>query len=133
MNIEERLKNIEERLDALEKLLISTPVVKSPVKKMSAKEFLLDKKPKSEIETTFYLGYFMEKIEGKVSFNVEDIRSAFRAAKIALPKNISDTVNKNITKGYFMEAENKGKGQKSWVLTATGETRIEAIETNGQK
>ncbi|KKR76873.1 MAG: hypothetical protein UU21_C0002G0004 [Candidatus Levybacteria bacterium GW2011_GWA2_40_8] len=128
--MEVRLKKIEERLDRLEKLLLSDPTLAKPTKRVSVKEFLLDRKPKSEIEVTLFIGYFLEKIESKSSFGVGDLRAAFRAAKMPPPKNINDTVNKNISKGYFMEADKKEKGQKTWMLTATGEKHAEGEKKN---
>lgn len=125
-NFEERFKKIEERLGQLEKTFQAKPVAPAiPKKKISVKEFLIEKKPKSEVETTFYLGYFLEKMEAKESFGREDLINAYRMAKIPLPKNISDTINKNIFKGYFMEVKSKEKEKKRWEITATGETSVE--------
>lgn len=122
-DFEERLKKIEKRLEEIEKLFVqSPPQAVQTVKKISVKEFLLEKKPKSEIETTFWLGFFLEKNDAKSSFGVEELRNAFRSAKIPPPKNINDTVNKNVAKGLFMETKVKEKGQKRWEITATGET-----------
>lgn len=122
--IEQKFREIEKRLEVIEKLLVQVkqPAVGQSMKKISAKEFLIEKKPKSEIETTFWLGYFLEKNEARDSFGVEDLRNAFRSAKVPSPKNINDTINKNVAKGLFMETGIKEKGQKRWEVTATGET-----------
>ena len=131
MDIEDKLKKIEERLEAIEKLLFNIPAVVQSAKKTSIKEFLLERKPKSEVETTLYIGYFLEKFEIKESFGVEDLKIAFKAARIPSPKNINDTVNKNISKGYLMDAGKKEKGTRSWILTVSGENAVEGNKKNG--
>ena len=39
---------------------------------------------------------------------------------------LTDTVNKNIAKGYIMEAADKKDTKKAWTLTASGETFVES-------
>lgn len=136
--INDILQKIENRLDKIEATLSisqNTTVVSnlpSPQqkKKLSVKEFLITKNLKSDIERTFYLGYYLEKIEMHDSFDISELKDAFRAAKLPLPGNLSDNVNKNIVKGYFMETEVKEKGQKRWTLTATGEMRAAGEKNN---
>ena len=41
-----------------------------------------------------------------------------------MPANINDAVNKNIEKGYIMDAKKKDS-KKAWTLTATGERFVE--------
>lgn len=131
---EERLADLEKRVSALEKN--AAPKDNSqqvePVKSKSAKEFLLEKDPKDDIQRTLYLGYWLEKVQGIEAFNVNDLREAFRSARVPVPKNINDKVNKNISKGYLMDVESDKSGKKTWVLTATGESYIETL-TNDQK
>lgn len=123
---EERFSAIEDRLSKIEKAVFVGNDQKNiqfvrKNKKLSAKEFLLEKNPKSELETTFLLGYYLEAIEGMEFFDVESLRVVFKSAKVSQPKNLNDSINKNIAKGYFMEAGSKGKGQKRWILTIRGE------------
>lgn len=66
------------------------------------------------------------------AFNVNDLREAFRSARVPIPKNLNDKVNKNIGKGYLMDVESDKSGKKTWVLTATGESYVET-STNDQK
>jgi hypothetical protein len=130
--IENRLDKIEATLSISQKTTIGDNLP-SPQqkKKLSAKEFLITKNPKSDIERTFYLGYYLEKLEMYDSFGIAELKDAFRAAKLPLPGNLSDNVNKNIMKGYFMEAGKKENGQKNWMLTATGESVMEEDKKNG--
>ncbi len=130
--INDKIQGVEERVEKIERLIQGNTNISSVVKKkISAKEFLLAKAPKSVTETSFYLGYFLEKIELMDSFTVEDLKNVFRLARTPLPKNINDLINKNIVKRYFMEAQLKGKGQKKWMLTALGEKHAEGERSNG--
>lgn len=121
-----RMDALEGRIEVLEKQLSvsGVSVSKSP-KKVSAKEFLLTKELKSETQKVLALAYFLEHIEGMTSFNVPDLESAFRAAKEKVPMNMNDAVNKNIVKGFIMEAEAKKDSKKAWYLTSTGERHTE--------
>jgi hypothetical protein len=116
-----QLENHEKRISALE----GTPIKKDVVKKMSLKEFLLEKKPTDQVKTTLAIGYFLEHYEGMESFNAKDLANAFRSAKEPPPKNINDKVNMNIHNGQMMEAIEKKDNIKAWVLTATGEKQVE--------
>lgn len=132
--VEESLVDLEKRVLALEKNAATkdnSQQAKS-VKSKSAKEFLLEKNPKDDIQRTLYLGYWLEKVQGIETFNVNDLREAFRSARVPVPKNLNDKVNKNISKGYLMDVESDKNGKKTWVLTATGESYIET-STNDQK
>jgi hypothetical protein len=121
---EQRLHDLETRVKALEKHF-ERPV--SPVrgKKQSAKEFLLSKNIQAETQKVLALAYFLEREEGLASFNVPDLEAAFRAAREKLPSNMNDLVNKNIARGFLMEAEEKKDSKKAWYLTSTGERFVE--------
>lgn len=130
--IEKRLKVLEDKVEALEKQLSdSTTTLLKETKKMSAKEFLLTKEFKSETQKVLVLAYFLEHIEGMTSFNVPDLEGGFRAAKEKIPLNMNDAVNKNIVKGFIMEAEVKKDSKKAWYLTSTGERHVETVLSVG--
>lgn len=124
--MEKRLKVLEGKVEALEKQL-SGPATTSTkgTKRLSAKEFLLTKELKSETQKVLALAYFLEHIEGMTSFNVPDLEGGFRVAKEKVPLNMNDAVNKNIVKGFIMEAEAKKDSKKAWYLTSTGERYVE--------
>ena len=104
--IEERVASLENRLEKIEKQFGKTDTVVAPKgKKLSAKEFLMTKDIGTETQKVLALSYFLEHIEGKPAFNVPDLESMFRLAKEKIPKNINDAVNKNIARGFLMEAE----------------------------
>jgi len=133
--VEGRLADLEKRVSALEKNATidkDSSQQTEPIKSKSAKEFLLEKDPKNDMQRTLYLSYWLEKIQGIEAFNVNDLREAFRSARVPVPKNLNDKVNKNISKGYLMDVEADKSGKKMWVLTATGESYVETA-TDDQK
>ena len=126
-SLEKMLHELELRVKKLENALTSDSIATKPkTKKMSAKEFMLTKDLKTVVQEVLALCYFLEQNEGMESFNTNDIMSVFRLAKVKLPANINDTVNKNIAKGYIMEAADKKDTKKAWTLTASGETFVES-------
>ncbi len=122
--IEKRIQDHEKRISDLEKLLQSKP--DGIKKKMSIKEFLLTKGAKDDQQRTLTIGYFLEKYENMTLFNAKDLEKSFRDAKQKPPQNINDKVNKNIQKGYMMEASEAKDSKKAWVLTNTGEEIVES-------
>lgn len=126
--IKDKIYSLEERIEKIEKLISSTTANNSPVaknKKSSVKEFLMTKNIKSDTQKVVALGYFLEYMENMESFNVNDLESAFRSAKEKFPANMNDAVNKNISRGFLMEAETKKDSKKAWCLTSTGENYVE--------
>jgi hypothetical protein len=124
--IEQRLSGLEARVAKLEGTT-SSPVARrsSTAKKVSAKEFLMTKELKSETQKALALAYYLEHVEGRPSFNINDLTAAFQSAKEKRPVNVSDTVAKNVARGLLMEAPNKKDSKKAWELTATGEKYVE--------
>ncbi len=121
-----RLQKLEERVERLEGLLQGKrrdTVAKD--RRLSAKEFMLSKKLKSETQKVLALAYFLEREEDMTSFNVSDLEVAFRSAREKLPKNMNDAVNKNIARGFLMGASEKKDSKKAWHLTSTGERFVE--------
>jgi hypothetical protein len=125
-DFEKRIEDLEKRVAKLEGTPagVTTPRATSG-KKLSAKEFLMGRKTGSETERALALAYFLEHVDGLTSFNVPELVAAFRSAKEKLPKNMNDAVNKNIARGFLMEAESKKDSKKAWYLTATGERYVE--------
>lgn len=121
-----RLGKLEERVERLEREFGSEIAAgAAKARKQSAKEFLLTKSPRSEVQKALLLAYFLEQEEGLTSFNVPDLEAAFRSAREKLPKNMNDVVNKNIAHGFLMEAKGKKDSKKAWQLTSTGERFVE--------
>ena len=123
--LEDRIVQLEQRIAVLEEKLADSHSENDRVrfdklKKLSEKEYLLEKKPVSAVQKTLFLGNYLEKHKGMDSFTVDDLRNAFRAAREPSPSNINDAINKNMRKGLLMETVSK-ENKKAWVLTATGE------------
>jgi hypothetical protein len=124
-NLSQILHDHEARISALEKRLEGASAQFVAQKKQSAREFLLSKTVSADTQKVVALAYFLEKHEGLGSFNVPDLETAFRAAREKLPTNMNDAVNKNVARGFLMEATEKKNSKKAWVLTATGERFVE--------
>lgn len=130
MSVENELRNqikaLEVRVKKLEDALLgvgdSLPTKK---KKASAREFLMTKTLKADTQKVLALGYYLEYMEGMESFNVTDLEVAFRSAKETPPRNINDAVNKNIVRGFLMDAGERKGSKKAWCLTSTGEQFLE--------
>jgi len=130
--IKATLARIEMRLDKIELTLSSdAPVAKtSPAQSapaargISAKEYVLQKNPSSDVQRTLVLGSFIE-LKGTESFTIDDLKQAFREARLKQPSNLNDKVNKNISKGYLMDAETKDN-KRSWMLTASGQAIMDS-------
>ncbi len=126
--IEIKIKDLEKRIQILENRVQLNPagVKKNNVKKeISIKEFMISKSPNDDPQRTLAIGYFFEKFRNMTCFNAADLEQGFRDAKIKPPQNINDKVNRNISKGYMMETEEKKDSRKAWVLTNTGELLVE--------
>lgn len=124
---DQRLADLEARVAALESRFGqgATAPVGVREKKQSAKEFLMTKNAGPETQKALVFAYFLEHHEGVTPFNVPDLEATFRAAREKLPKNVNDAVNKNVARGFLMEAKEKKDSKKAWQLTATGERFVE--------
>lgn len=119
----ERLEALEERVAKIEGLLLSRP--KEVKKKISIKEFILQKHPGNDVEKALAIAYYLEKFEGFSSLNAKDVEKGFRDARERVPPNVADKIQKNIAKGYVMEAEEEKDKHKAFVLTNSGEKFVE--------
>jgi len=122
--VKERLENHEKRISRLERLLTETKPGTAE-KKLSIKEFILQKRPKNDVQKALAVGYFLEKHEEFASFNARDLEKGFRDAREKIPQNVADKIQKNIDKGYMMEMGEKKDDIKAYVLTNSGEQFVE--------
>lgn len=120
--IRKKIEEHEKRISDLENLAKEKP---QQLKKFSPKEFILQKKPQDDLQKTLVLGYYLEHYRAISPFAAKDLEKIFREAKEPIPKNINDNVNKNIGKGFMMDAESKKDKKKAWTLTGTGERFVE--------
>ena len=121
--IKKQLENHEKRISHLE----AQPKIKEEptTKKLSIREFLISKKPKTDVDKTLVISYHLESYQDYPSFNIAHIENGFRSAKETVPQNINDIINKNIRKGFIMDTEDKKDGKRAWVLTNLGLQYIE--------
>lgn len=120
------LKSLGKRVESLEESHAATSAgaaIKSG-KKIAIKEFILECKPKGNVQLMLTIGYFLETNDGMSSFNINDLENGFRAAKETPPVNISDTANKCVKQGYMMEEKDAKDNKKAWVITSSGENFI---------
>lgn len=121
-DFEKRLLEVERKILEIETKLSGPKVAPLPTeKRISPKEFLLQHKATSEVQTTFLLANYAERILGLSAFNVDDLKQLFGAARVPLPKNLNDVINKNINKGLITVAQEVKDDKKAWVVTITGE------------
>lgn len=102
------------------------------LKKLSIKEFLLSKKPNSDVQKALVIGYYLEKYEGYSSFNVPDLEKGFRSAKETVPNNINLCIIRNVQKGHLAEAKEEKNNLKAWYLTNTGGIFVESNFAKGK-
>ena len=122
--LQKRVAALEVRVAALEG---SSAESERKGKKLSVKEFLLGKSPRSDVEKTLVIGAYLEKFERLKSFSTKDIGAGFRRAKEKVPANIADMIQKNVAKGYMDLAEEERDGLKAYYLTNSGERAVNQI------
>jgi hypothetical protein len=120
--IRKKIEEHEKRISDLENLGKENA---QQLKKFSPKEFILQKKPRDDLQKTLVLGYYLEHHRAISPFTAKDLEKTFGEAKEPVPKNINDNVNKNIGKAFMMDAESKKDKKKAWTLTGTGERFVE--------
>ncbi len=129
MKVDEPINEIKKRLDILERRISSIEVLieekPNKKKKISINEFIISKKPSDDNQKTLGIGYYLEKYESYVSFNLLDLRDGFQSTKEKEPPNINECVNRNIRKGFMMERKEKKDKFKSWTLTNSGVKFVE--------
>jgi hypothetical protein len=126
--LEARIAALEARLVRIESQSVHETVeLKGVIKKrLSLREFMNSKLMTSEVQKTLAIAYYLEIHDGMSSFNAQDIKKGYSLAKEPSPRNINDTINKNIQKGYLMDADEKKEGNKAWTLTNSGIGFLEA-------
>jgi hypothetical protein len=93
-------------------------------KKLSLKEFLIDRAPANAVQTTLAIAYYLEKFDGVSPVNASDLDRAFREAREPVPANINDKTNMCVKNGHLMEAKSKKDNLKAWLVTRTGDQLV---------
>jgi len=129
MKIEEQVIELKKKIDKLEKRVSCLEGSKynnnfSP-KKLSVGEFLINKKPKNDVDMTLCICYYLETYENINIFNKKDIEREFMKAKQKIPENINYKIYRNIKNGHLMEINEKKDNLKTWTLTNSGIKYVE--------
>lgn len=91
-------------------------------------EFLKMKgNPKEHNDITIIFSYWLFYKESMSAYNIDDIAKCYDEARIAKPKNITDTMNKLQAKGYLKPVGEKD-GKKAWMITRTGGEYVEKMK-----
>ena len=101
----------------------TTEGVQTFPKGLSVAQFFKKVSPKTDLDRALAAGYFLEKFKNQDSFTASEVKDTIRGAKIPPPRNPSDSINKNIKKGYIMPSGDK-EGKMAFVLTSDGEETI---------
>ena len=96
------------------------------VKKLSIKEFLLERPPTTDIQRTLAVGYFLETHAGVTSFTKADLEKGYNDAREPIPSNISVNIKHCIKQGHMMEAQDKKNNRTAYVVTRSGEQFVMA-------
>jgi len=95
-------------------------------KDLSVREFIKILGFKKHTDITLGFGYYLEHYRGLKEFTPADINNCYYEAKLE-KSNTSQMIAQNIKKGYIMQSkikDGKGKAQKRYTLTMTGENYI---------
>jgi hypothetical protein len=121
--IQEQLEEHEKRLSQLEKLVQGKPKVLK--KKLSMREFILDKKPQNDVHKALAIGYYLEKYDGFSCFTSKEIEKGFRRAREKAPSNVPDKIKQNRDNGHMMKADEQKDKKMAYVLTNPGTAFVE--------
>lgn len=127
VEIEERIKDLEERVRCLENSTNSRSVENVSVdqRRLSVVEFAQGNfDNKTNLIVLF--AYYLETYRDTKSFDTAMIDSLFMESRVVKPKNIKDLINKNLKKGLLMDADNN-KGVKAWTLTRSGVNKAKEL------
>ena len=125
--IRDQLEDHEKRLFQIEKLIERKPEIMK--KKLTLREFILDKKPQNDVYKALAIGYYLEKYDGFSCFTTNEIESGFRRAREQTPLNVADKIKHNRENGHMMKSEEKKENKMAYVLTNPG---IAFVENNFQ-
>ena len=125
---EDRIDELEHRIEELEGAVFGAAGkdVQSPGKKLSVREFMNEYDTSSHRKKVLVIGYYLEKHGGHDHFTSSDLENYYRKAKVQISSNTSQFINECAEKGWMMEGEERTEdNEKTWLLTQTGEHKVE--------
>lgn len=95
----EAIKNLELRVARIESggshaSVDGKTAALAATKKLSMKEFLLERPPTTDIQRTLAVGYFLETYAGMASFTKTELEKGYRDAKEPTPSNIGVNIKR---------------------------------------
>ncbi|HEX69385.1 MAG TPA: hypothetical protein ENG10_03720 [Candidatus Bathyarchaeota archaeon] len=91
-------------------------------------EFLRNKgTPRKHTDIAIIFSYWLFHRENMQAYNIDDIAKCYDEARIKMPKNLTDTMNKLQKKGYVKPVGEKD-GKKAWIITQSGEEYVEQMK-----
>jgi len=96
-------------------------------RKMSIVEFLKSFDLNSFVDQSLASSYYLLFHENKNSFVISDINDCFLKAKLKKPRNLSDTLNSLIKKGFIAET-GRQEGSRELYITQSGIKYIDDIK-----
>ena len=115
----EEFNQFQIRFEQLEKE-VRSPNPHTTGKAESFREFFLKKKPKSDIEKTICVVYFLEMVKGKTDgVTTSEVREGIQQVRAKVPTNVSQGLIFCFKKGWI-DLLRKDKGKAIWTITNTG-------------
>lgn len=118
-NIEERVAELENKVQSLEKKLENGTDVEID----SLKGFVNRVDPEDHDQTFLAIGYYFENKEGESEFTTKEVEEGYKRAKRKPYSNFSVLTSRLDKNKLIMEMGEKD-GKKSWALTNKGEHKI---------
>jgi len=88
-------------------------------------EFIKQKNPKTDIDRVVCAFYYLTKFRKVKSITKKDLDEFFPEARMPMPVNMNDMINKNKDRGYLAPTGKLKRGLKSYYLTTNGERFVE--------
>jgi len=96
-------------------------------KPYSASEFFASSNWGTEIDKVVLAGFYLEHFQGSQGYTIEDIRGCLITAKVPPPNNINLGLLQAAQKGWMMEVPSEASRRKTWILTQSGEVRVNGM------
>ena len=125
--LKKQVSELQTRVETLESYHKSSQPVQQRV--LSIGEFVAEYNPKVSLnDKTLLIGYFKEINEQISPLTKSIIEAGFYEARESPPKNISDSINNNLDKKFFVLANNKKdekSSERTFKITRAGIKRVE--------
>lgn len=123
----EKIKDIEKRISDNGPQQ-GSQINKDDNKNKSVSEFLREINPSNDVRKTTAISYYLEKFGNKKIFSNKEIIGCFKKAKIKLPLNVPDKIQKAIQNGWL-----DCKERNQYSLTSSGEMAVKNKFSNSKK